>query len=362
MFKQFQEPTINHLIYKTSFELINNPDTEVLSRNGHIVELQYIRLILENPKNRHLYLKGRKNNIYATIYETFWVIAGRDEILTLSKVLKRAPQFSDDGVKWFGAYGPRLYRANQIASIIEHIVRDINTRRATLAIWQPDLDTVTSLQQRIGKEYDFKDIPCSQWLSFKVIDNKFYTHFVQRSGDNIWGVSNINIFEFTYLQEIVREGIQLFIGNRVPLGKFIHDIDSLHAYDFTFNQVKDVNEENNYEELFIKETKPLNLPILNGVIDSITYQNKIREFHNKIYENWQNLNDTKVFKDFMALIDIMKEGQFKDYVVAVTIYLLNKNNLSIPNQLLYYVKDFSEDFRYALKANKFTPKILKEIL
>ena len=91
MFKQFQEPTINHLIYKTSFELINNPDTEVLSRNGHIVELQYIRLILENPKNRHLYLKGRKNNIYATIYETFWVIAGRDEILTLSKVLKRAP-------------------------------------------------------------------------------------------------------------------------------------------------------------------------------------------------------------------------------------------------------------------------------
>ena len=255
-----------------------------------------------------------------------------------------------------------MYRANQIASIIEHIVRDINTRRATLAIWQPDLDTVTSLQQRIGKEYDFKDIPCSQWLSFKVIDNKFYTHFVQRSGDNIWGVNNINIFEFTYLQEIVREGIQLFIGNKVPLGKFIHDIDSLHAYDFTFNQVKDVSEENNYEELFIKATKPLNLPILNDVIDSITYKNKIREFHNKIYENWQNLNDTKVFKDFMALIDIMKEGQFKDYVVAVTIYLLNKNNLSIPNQLLYYVKDFSEDFRYALKANKFTPKILKEIL
>ena len=178
--------TINEAVFKSLNHLIYDGH-RTKSRNGDISSIYNAFLTLKNPKARHLSLNGRKNNIFATIAETFWVFAGSNEIDPyLSFFLPRARDFSDDGKTWRGGYPERIIANNQIDDVIEQFRNEgIYSRRAVLVISDPHLDTLEGLQKNYGLDTT-KDRPCNMIMDFFITpDKRLHMNVKSRSGDVI---------------------------------------------------------------------------------------------------------------------------------------------------------------------------------
>lgn len=206
---------------------------EILSR-GQVVEVRgsltrevrHATITLRSPLERCIVVPGRNNNPFAAIYETLWVIAGRNDIGDLSEYLPRARAFSDDGDTWRAGYGPRLraWRGfDQISGVVETLTGDLQSRRAVVSIYDPELDSRPS-----------KDVPCTNWLQFTCRDGLLDLAVTVRSNDLMWGFSGINTFEWSVLQEMVA----VWLG--VGVGTVTYFIGSLHLYARHFPRVERV--------------------------------------------------------------------------------------------------------------------------
>lgn len=211
------------------------------SRNGGCTSIFDTTFEVKNPRSRHLNLQGRKSNIFALIAETFWVMAGDDRVDPyLSFFLPRAPQYSDDGETWSGAYGPRFYDENQLMSIPDLFRRDsLYTRRAFVTIHDLHKDSTKAIEQRFGFGTLGLDRPCNLGINFYVEgDDQFCTKVFQRSGDIIFGTGSINPFEFSFLHEIMYNEIKKD-HPEVQLGPYRWHVTNAHLYDFSREQADD---------------------------------------------------------------------------------------------------------------------------
>ncbi len=188
-------------------------------------ELLARTVTLEAPLERFITVPGRRNDVFATIAEVMWVIAGRDDVEYLRRYLHRAPDFSDDGLVWRGAYGPRLRDwggVDQVNEVRLLLQRDPESRRAVAALFDPARDFLPKT----------KDVPCNNWLHFLQRDGRLDMNVVVRSNDILWGFSGINTFEWSVLHEMMAFWLGLEVG---PVSFFI---SSLHLYDERAEQAK----------------------------------------------------------------------------------------------------------------------------
>ena len=150
-------------------------------RNHEVRELRNRVTVLTAPRERCLFLPHRGHDMFAIVAETLWVLAGRNDVTWLSTYLPRARNYSDDGVTWRAAYGPRLRNWNgidQLDEVRKLLLADRATRRAVMALFDPDRDFVES-----------KDIPCNNWLHLLVRSNDLHLNVTVRSNDVWWGFS-----------------------------------------------------------------------------------------------------------------------------------------------------------------------------
>ncbi|WP_255931596.1 thymidylate synthase [Klebsiella pneumoniae] len=224
-------------------EKVLNEGVRVSTRNGDAITIYDVSMILRNPRSRHLSLAGRKNNIFSTFAEAIWVFAGDNRIKPyLTFFLPRAPKYSDDGVTWRAAYGERLYAHGQLENVVQQFKNEgIFTRRAVISLYMPDRDTSESLIKLYNIEHSV-DIPCNNLIHFFITpDKNLNIKIVQRSGDLIFGVSNINIFEFSLLQEIVLSMLQREVDSEIKLGYLHHSVTNLHIYDDRIEQANEIH-------------------------------------------------------------------------------------------------------------------------
>lgn len=230
---------INDLSKSAMLELDSN-GYRYESDKGEVVMHPRVSLILEDPRQRSLNIENRKSNIYQLIAESLWVTSGSDVVSGfLSIFLPRALNFSDDGENWRGAYGGRLFKLNNsfksaIEQVADLIVESPMTRQAWLPIFDPNLDLPDSLKQVYGLDFS-KDIPCNVGMNFWVSpwDNKLNVDVIQRSGDIFWGTGSINLFEFSFIQELVLAHInERRLHNEPPLelGTYCQRVTNLHYY------------------------------------------------------------------------------------------------------------------------------------
>ena len=187
-------------------------------------ELLHQSFTITHPLERAIAVSGRHNNVFASIAETVWVLAGRDDLAYLQHYLPRAIDFSDDGVAWRGAYGPRLRNwkgVDQVDRIVSILSESPSSRRAVAMIFDPARDFQRSL-----------DIPCTNWLSFIIRDGWLETAVTVRSNDIIWGFSGINSFEWSVLHEMVAT----WTGTEV--GSVTYFVASLHLYERHFERAE----------------------------------------------------------------------------------------------------------------------------
>jgi len=207
-------------------------------RNDEVTEIQNRVTIISRPKERCLFLRHRGNSIFATVAETLWVLAGRNDIVWLQHYLPRAAEFSDDGRTWRGAYGPRLRNWNgidQLSEVRQLLLRERLTRRAVMVLFDPDRDFTES-----------KDIPCNNWLHWMVRDDQLHLNVAIRSNDVIWGFSGVNSYEWSVLQEMMAYWLGVAVGRVTYFASSFHlyrrhyemakkmtaDFDGVTCYDF----------------------------------------------------------------------------------------------------------------------------------
>lgn len=247
--------TVSNTILQ-AFEHTLSPAGEyVPSRNGGCTSIFDTTFEVQNPRSRHLSLIGRKSNIFALIAETFWVMAGLDEVRPyLNFFLPRAPDYSDNDKTWHGAYGPRMYMYNQFHDAINVFNTDgLRTRRSYVMIADPMLDNQLSIEHLYGAGHKAKDIPCNRELHFYVERNKFCAKTIQRSGDLIFGTGSINPFEFSFVQELMYNEVKK-IHPDVELGAYRWHVTNAHLYDFSKSQAEEAlkngyqNSHNSYHD------------------------------------------------------------------------------------------------------------------
>lgn len=181
-------------------------------------ELLARTVALSSPRERLITVPGRRNDVFATIAEVMWVLAGRDDVEFLRRYLHRAPDFSDDGLVWRAAYGPRLrdwQGVDQVDEVRKLLLHDPESRRAVAALFDPARDFLR----------DTQDVPCNNWLHFLRRDGRLDMNIVVRSNDVLWGFSGINTFEWSVLHEMMAFWLGLSVGTATFF------ISSLHIYD-----------------------------------------------------------------------------------------------------------------------------------
>lgn len=203
--------------------LYNTSPTQMVKGKETREEL-FATLILRNPQRSWLILPERKPHVFGSVFETLWVLSGTNSIESLSKILRRAKDFSDDGETWRAGYGLRLFRygkgINQLDYCLDVLKEDPSTRQAVCSLWNPE-------EECIGRKT--VDTPCSNHLQFLIRDGKLHCALTIRSNDLNWGLGHINLIEFTTIQRLM----VLFLrkhGINVELGTYRHDARSLHIY------------------------------------------------------------------------------------------------------------------------------------
>jgi hypothetical protein len=286
-------------------QLLLNKGQVNSSRNGDVTYLNNVVLELTNPLSRHLHLDGRANNIFSVIAELFWVMSGSDLINPfLSFYLPRAELYSDDGATWRGGYGPRIYAHGQLENAIEMFKKDgLHTRRSVIDIYQSDIDS--------GVET--KDLPCNNMIHFFVADGKLDMNVFSRSADLVWGVTNVNIPEWTFLQEYVAQRVG------VPVGSYSHWCTNLHVYDFTASQVFKAVDSNETIQPVL-DTKPCIFPEGNSELCRDFFRDLV-DFYEDTITQCSGEKLCEIFNDY----DVpFVNNQLWDYAMVLARYTQNK--------------------------------------
>lgn len=330
----------------------NRTDSEMLS-------LYNVTFKIHNPRDLYLNIPGRNSNIYALMAETIWVLSGETAIDPyLSFFLKRAKDFSDDGITWRGGYGKRLYNYDQLNSVIEKLKKDHTTRQAILSIYDPCRDSDEGLKKVYNLEKTV-DLPCNNLLYFYITDGKLNLHVTQRSGDIIWGLGSINIFEWLTLQNIVAS----FLG--IGVGYYTHYVNNLHVYKsnkLVYKQFKNIV---NCKDILYKPAK-------NNIFSQSSWKNinNFSDYLKEIYKVLCNLIElvNRPFyidysiefeisrKNIYRLLDKIIDCEFKTWIVLLYNYIIMKDGNRIKEQFcLNNICVFSEGLLETLKCSKFSP-------
>lgn len=344
---------INATIYDLLSRLLST-GTTIHSRDGDTIELTYVDFSIENPRNRNLHMYGRTNNFFATIAETVWVLSGNNEIdPVLSFFLPRAKNYSDDGKIWTNGYGHKLYQGGQVDNIIKELSNNINSRRAVMSIWTPFDDTLNSLDKRgISNP---KDISCTNWIGFLIRDNKLDMKVQMRSNDILFGMSHINIFEWTLFQEIIMN-ILKNEHRELTLGTFRYSVASLHMYERNRDQaesiVKKYINESDYSvdpirlsPLICSESsmKDLFQSVYNTYADTI-------ESHDDPYMSFSRAVSEL---NFLFMKYMIPPSVLYEYVIIPLIWILwVKSNQDTSGKfhkvVSYYISTFNEDIKKSI--------------
>lgn len=223
----------------------------ITTREMKTLEICNINLCLENPRNRNTNNPKRKWKLPLAIGEFAWHVSGSNTLDFITYYAKQWKNFSTDGkVISRSCYGFKIFKKDNLGNsqwtrLIDLLKKDRFSRRAVLDIYESDY----------GNDYLAKDVACVSTAQFLIRNNKLNVIVNMRSNDMIWGLP-YDIYLFTMLQEL------LSVELNVELGKYYHNVGSMHIYDRHFNLAQEMLEEKTNilnENLRMENSNELNI-------------------------------------------------------------------------------------------------------
>jgi hypothetical protein len=171
------------------------------SRNGKVVSFPDPLVVTTFfPWQRVLLCPRRRANPFLFLLDGLSILSRVNLVKPFANIVPRFKNYSDDGVTLRGHYGKRL--ADQIPTAIQMLREQMNSRRVTMAIWNPNEDLGT----------ESRDIPCNVHVNLRVVDGGLDLTVFNRSNDLMWGLLGANIVQFSFLQEYIAQSLGLAIG------------------------------------------------------------------------------------------------------------------------------------------------------
>lgn len=158
--------------------------------------------------------------------EAFWILTGDDTTAGIVPFNKNVLEYSDDGVTFFGAYGPRV--VDQIQFVVSKLLEDASTRQAVLTTWR----------QNPPKS---KDIPCTIAMAFNLRGGWLNAHVFMRSSD-VWLGIPYDVFSFSMVAHLICTKYNEACGNPRAMkpGKLYLTAASSHLYETNWTEAKQV--------------------------------------------------------------------------------------------------------------------------
>lgn len=176
------------------------------SRNGEvIVAPSPVVTTYLAPTERVLFHPVRDANPVFHLMEAIWMIAGESKVDWLLQFNSQFDRYAEDDGTVHGAYGWRWRNAwsvDQIQAVIHMLRKDPTTRRAVIAMWNPELD--------LGVQKN--DLPCNTHIYFNIRDGMLDMTVCCRSNDILWGAYGANAVHMSVLQEIIAAGVGVAVG------------------------------------------------------------------------------------------------------------------------------------------------------
>ena len=151
--------------------------------------------------------------------EAAWILSGKDDVASIRPFSKEIAKFSDDGVTFFGAYGPKVY--NQLSYVITMLQLDPETRQAVVNIWREN-------------PQKSKDIPCTLSLQWLIRHNTLHCVANMRSSDlwlghpyDVFNFSAISFYVMLHLNQVREKADQPLL----ELGVLHLNAGSKHIYE-----------------------------------------------------------------------------------------------------------------------------------
>ena len=250
------------------------------SRVGQVMTVvEPVIVTYQRPLERVLFNKARDANPFLHLYESLWMLAGRNEIAMLEYYAADFGKFvrdKDDPDHQNGAYGYRWRKAkinwdlddtqpieeaipivapgldrkflgyfedgepyvDQIAILIDQFKRKPETRRAVLAMWNVEqdllkIDTSVDVCCNLCCTFMIRTVddaaPCeAMWATDTIAKPKARKYLdmtvFNRSNDLILGMLGANVVHFSFLQEYMANciGVEVGVYNQIS--------SNLHAY------------------------------------------------------------------------------------------------------------------------------------
>jgi len=197
------------------------------SRNGPVVVFPTpVTTVYEKPNERVMFWPERDCNPFFHLFESLWMLGGRNDVNYVAEFVKRMRSFSDDGKTFHGAYGYRWrfhFGFDQLSEIANVLHDNPDDRRCVLQMWDAQAD--------LGQQG--KDFPCNTSAFFsRGAEGELNMTVLNRSNDMVWGAYGANAVHFSVLLEYMAAAIGC------PVGRYWQVSNNLHAYLNTLDQVK----------------------------------------------------------------------------------------------------------------------------
>jgi len=200
--------------YKTiSKHGIKFADTRTLFNVGFTLHKPQMNIISDDKREWNLeYAKA----------EWDWYLSGDKNIKKLGDIYGKIPpiweRMADGKGDVNSNYGYQWQRNDQIGYVVDLLKREMNTRQATISIYD-------------GKEHDkyTYDTPCTYAVQFTIVDNRLNMCVTMRSNDLWYGFCN-DQYQFSKLLELVCARANL------KMGTYYHFAHNLHIYTDKLNK------------------------------------------------------------------------------------------------------------------------------
>lgn len=194
----------------------------VAPRNMAIYEILNYHTVID-MSNPVLGVQERNLGYKFLCAEAAWILSGDNRVSTISPYSKNIVNFSDDGVSFFGAYGPKI--RDQIPYVVDTLLDDHESRQAVINIWRES-------------PRETKDVPCTVSLQFLIRDQRLHIISTMRSSDlwlgwpyDTFNISMVGWYVLCYMKKST--GFQDLL-----LGKLHLNAGSAHLYQSCWKDAK----------------------------------------------------------------------------------------------------------------------------
>lgn len=228
----------------TDLEHVFNYGNRVSPRGMLVYETLALQSVI-SMANPIIYNDKRQLGYKFMAAEAAWILSSRDDVKGIEPYSKEISKFSDDGVGFFGAYGPKI--GDQFDYVLSNLMKDLDSRQAVINIWRekPPLS---------------KDIPCTLSLQFLVRHHTLHCVASMRSSD-LWLGHPYDIFNFSAVSfALMLQMNNLLVDSGdtpLSLGNLHLTAGSKHIYERNEADVKVVIEDYHLNNPSRKDREPI---------------------------------------------------------------------------------------------------------